>query len=61
MSTIPVHDDGRTDYWAPDSSYDTIAPFQTFTIQDEVVVEIGVNDWLDVDEEAIKPDEIWGF
>jgi len=55
-----MKDFGRTDYWAPDSSLDSIAPGQDYLLPDGSTLNVQVNDWLDIDPTGMPEDQYWG-
>jgi hypothetical protein len=55
-----MKDGGRTDEYAPDSSLDAEEPGQYYQVADGKFVLIHLNDFVDLDENAIPLDPIWG-
>ena len=53
-------DFGRTDFWAPDSGLDSVAPGVDYTLADGSVLNIQENDWVDVDATGLPEDTFWG-
>jgi len=53
-----VKDNGRTDYWAPDSSLDAELPGFAYQDADGLWFRICVNDFADIDTLPLDP--IWG-
>lgn len=53
-------DFGRTDYWAPESDLDSIAPGVNYTLPSGTVLNVQVNDWLDIDSTGLPEDQFWG-
>lgn len=55
-----MKDGGRTDEYAPDSSLDAELPGQWYQVMDGLWCKIHVNDFVDLDEDSIPLDPIWG-
>lgn len=54
-------DGGRTDYWAPDSTWDPIEPGVWYKDSEGTYIEVCINDFVDLDiENVMPPDPIWG-
>lgn len=55
-------DGGRTDYWAPNSDLDSdpLEPGVDYVVEDGTSVNVKVNDWLDLNDEVIPLDPLWG-
>lgn len=51
----------RTDFYAPDSSLDSVAPGLDYVLADGLTtVNVQVNDWLDIDPTGLPEDKFWG-
>jgi len=50
----------RTDFWAPDSGLDSIAPGVDYQLPDGSTLNIQENDWLDIDSAGLPEDKFWG-
>lgn len=50
----------RTDYWAPESDLDSVAPGHDYVLSDGSMLNIQINDWLDIDEVGLPGDVFWG-
>ena len=55
-----MKDGGRTDEYAPDSSLGAVEPGQYYQVSDGSYCLIHVNDFVDLDEDAVPLDPIWG-
>lgn len=54
-------DGGRTDIYAPDSDWDAdLGTAKAYTIMSGETMEICVNDWVDVQEDIMELDPLWG-
>ena len=54
-------DGGRTDYWAPNSGLDAEGPGQYYQVQSGLWCLVHVNDFIDLDDNVVPEDPIWGF
>ncbi len=52
-------DNGRTDFWAPDSTLPAVEPGKWYRAPDGTYFEVCENDFVDVDP-AVPADPIWG-
>lgn len=57
---MATKDFGRTDYWAPESDADSIAPGTDYDLPSGGTLNIQVNDWLDIDPTGMPEDMFWG-
>lgn len=54
-------DGGRTDIYAPDSDWDSdLNTLKNYTIMCGETMQIAVNDWIDVKEDILELDPLWG-
>lgn len=50
----------RTDYWAPESDLDSVAPGKDYLLPNGQTVNIQINDWVDIDPVGAPDDPFWG-